>query len=235
MVVCARFHVFQMQGEKKVTKNKTMIFLIVLISLTSLLSGCAGTSTLYSNTFVKPSRPLTEMKVLYLENLLVSTRSKMSDNFAQIGYTDLPELLRERVPIIFGLNNINSDYATFQRKDFGQTEAINTIKWANDNSKNSPVLTIQVVDGTVVSGSRTPHTVNLNMHANLIDTKTNTRQWTGQFRNRFVQPPVGRSGYDKPFVDNLLKTILEQMAKDGFVNLPEGKAAIPILKEEGNK
>lgn len=216
-------------------KNKTMIFLIMLINLTLLVSGCAGTSTLHSNAFVKPSQPLTEMKVLYLNNLLSSSRSGMSDNFAEIGYNDLPKLLRERVPIIFELNNINSDYATSQKDIYGKTEAINTIKWANNHSHNFPLLTIQVVDGRVISGSRTPRTVDLNMHVNLIDTKTNVRQWTGQFRNHFVQPPVGRSGYDKPFVDNLLRTILEQMAKDGFVSLPEGKAVLPIPKEEDNK
>jgi hypothetical protein len=68
------------------------------------------------------------------------------------------------------------------------------------------------------------------MQANLIDPRTKLRQWTGQFRNTFVAPPAGKNGFDNEFVDNLLKTVLEQMSRDGIIALAEHKAVIPLAK-----
>lgn len=160
---------------------------------------------------------------------LVSKTNKTSVQFYDIGYTDLPELLRERVPIVFALNNIGSEYATFKSKGFGQKEAVESIKWASV-TPDAMLLTLQILDGQVVSGSHTPRTTTLNMQANLIDPRTQLRQWTGQFRNTFVAPPAGKNGFDNEFVDKLLKTVLEQMSRDGIIALAENKAMIPMAK-----
>lgn len=210
-------------------KHKTLLALLIGVAI--FLSGCARTSTLYSNTFIKPSQPINELKVLYLENKLTFSNSNTPANFSDIGYTDLPELFRERVPIVFGLNGLGNEYATFQKRDFGQREAINAVKWTKHGDAYIPLLTIQVVDGSIVSGSKTPTTITLNLHANLIDPKNNNRLWTGQFKNAFTKPPVGRTGFDNEFTDYLLKTILEQMAKDGIILLKEGKATMPSAKK----
>jgi len=201
------------------------LFVVLVLSL----QGCARTSTLYSNTFVKPTTQVTKLNVIYIESNLVSKTSKSSVQLYDIGYTDLPELLRERVPIVFALNNIGSEYATFKSQGFGQNEAMESIKWASGNS-GAMLLTLQILDGQVVSGSHTPRTTTLNMQANLIDPRTKLRQWTGQFRNTFVAPPAGKNGFDNAFVDNLLKTVLEQMSRDGIIALAEHNAAIPITK-----
>lgn len=198
---------------------------ILLLSL----QGCARTSTLYSNTFIKPSTQITKLNVIYVESSLVSKSSNTGVQFYDIGYTDLSELLRERVPIVFALNNIGSDYATFKSQGFGQKEMMESIKWTN-GTPDAMLLTLQILDGQVVSGSHTPRTTTLNMQANLTDPRTKRRQWTGQFRNTFVAPPVGKNGFDNQFVDNLLKTVLEQMSKDGVIALAEHKATIPLAK-----
>lgn len=191
-----------------------------------LLSGCARTSTLYSNTFVKPTTRVAKMHVIYIESRLVSRGSNSSEKLYDIGYTDLPELLRERVPIVFGLNKIDSEYATFKNQEFGRAEKIESIKWSNSNP-NAMLLTLQIIDGEVVSGSHTARTTTLNMQANLIDPRTKKRQWTGQFRNTFIAPPVGKNGFDNAFVDNLLKAVLEQLAKDEIVSLPNDQVLMP--------
>lgn len=108
-------------------------------------------------------------------------------------------------------------------------EAIESIKWANDNP-GAMLLTLQILNGQVVSETRTPRTITLNMQANLIDPATKLRQCTGQFRNTFVAPPAGKNGLGNEFVDNLIKIVLEQMSQDGIIALAEHKTTIPLTK-----
>lgn len=217
---------------RSITTSRNSMTKLFVAFLSILLAGCASTFTTYSNTFIKPLQPINEMKVLYLENVLIDSATKNPIDFSDIGYTDLPELFRDRVQIIFDLNNIHSDYTTFKKPNFGQKEAIQAVKWSNTGGAYPTMLIIEVVSGSIVSGQRTPRTTTINMHANLIDTKTNLRIWTGQFMNRFMQPPVGRMGFDNESTDRLLKTILEQMGKDKIINLVEGKVSMP-KKENG--
>ena len=108
-------------------------------------------------------------------------------------------------------------------------EAMESIKWANDNP-GAMLLTLQILNGQVVSETRTPRTITLNMQANLIDPATKLRQWTGQFRNTFVAPPAGKNGLGNEFVDNLIKIVLEQMSQGGIIALAEHKTMIPLAK-----
>lgn len=211
--------------------SRKATFVASLVVLVFFMQGCARTSTLYSNTFIKPAKHVNKLNVIYIESNLVSKTSKASTSLYDVGYTDLPELLRERVPIVFALNNLGSDYATFKTQGFGHKEAMESIKWAGDNP-GAMLLTLKILNGQVVSGTHTPRTTTLNMQANLIDPTTKLRQWTGQFRNTFVAPPAGKNGFDNEFVDNLLKTVLEQMSQDGIIPLNEHKAAIPQTKRE---
>lgn len=211
--------------------SRKATFVASLVVLVFSMQGCARTSTLYSNTFIKPAKHVNKLNVIYIESNLVSKTSKASTSLYDVGYTDLPELLRERVPIVFALNNLAADYATFKTQSFGHKEAMESIKWAGDNP-GAMLLTLIILNGQVVSGTHTPRTTTLNMQANLIDPTTKLRQWTGQFRNTFVAPPAGKNGFDNEFVDNLLKTVLEQMSQDGIIPLNEHKAAIPQTKRE---
>ncbi len=195
------------------------------------LSGCVGTSTLYSNVFVKPSQPPTEIRVLYLENQLVTSSSDTDLAIAALGYNDLPELLKERVPIVFGMNKISTAYATIPRSNYGQKEAIEAVKWARKAGSNPPLLIIQVVEGTVQTSNQYSNiTVRLKMHANLFESNATTRIWTGQFQNTLSKALLGRIGFDNEFVDKLLGVVLEQMASDGIIALPGGKPLIPEPK-----
>ncbi len=204
-----------------------------LVFIVALLSGCVGTNTLYSNVFIKPSQPITEIKVLYLENKMVGKGNTPSSDLATIGYNDLPELLKERVPLVFGMNNLRTSYATVEKRNFGQQEAIEAAKWTTSVNSKPPLLVIQVVNGTIATANNGNTTIQLNMHANLFEGSANARLWTGQFRNTLYISLLGRIGFDNAFADSMLKTILEQMAKDGIIKLPDNKAVIP-LQEGGN-
>lgn len=233
--LCVEHSDFKVIYREAVVTGKIDFRLMVSVFLftTLLATGCAGTSTLYSNTFVKPAQTVTDIKILYLENKLVGKRGG-SVSLAAIGYNDLPELLKERAPVVFNLNGISADYATIQKADFGQKEALNTVRWSKTGNANSPLLVIQIVDGSAMTyqGSTTYY---LNMHANLFDSSTQTRQWTGQFRNTLSKALLGRIGFDNDFVDKMLKSVLEQMAKDGIVKLHGEKAIIPAPKQLDNE
>ncbi|MHB9119822.1 MAG: hypothetical protein ACYC2R_16360 [Burkholderiales bacterium] len=206
----------------------------LLAAIPFFLIGCASTSTLYSNTFVKPTSQISKINVLYIENSLRSKGAKSAYEFYDIGYTDLPELFRERVPIVLGLNNIHAEYATFKRSDFGLAREEESIKWAN-SVPGTMILSLQVIGGNVMSSSSMPRATTLNFQANLIDPKTKLRQWTGQFEIRFVEPPVGKNGFDNASVDNLLKNVLEQLAKDKIVTLANNQVVIPSSQTAQSK
>lgn len=214
--------------------KKTCILRCIMgLLITILLGGCAGTSTLYANTFAKPAQPLTDLKVLYLENKLITKIGEKSESLAAIGYNDLPELFRERVPVVLGMNGISAEYASIPRVDFGRRQAIEAVRWSMGR-ENSALLVIQVVDGSMIT-SRGNTTYYLNMHANLYDMSSSVRKWTGQFKNTLGGSILYRVKFDNEFVDEALKTVLEQMANDGFVKLKEGKALIPKNKASASE
>jgi hypothetical protein len=200
-----------------------------LVLFAILLTGCTGTHTLYSKTLVKPIQPTTEIKVLYLDNKLTGSGNRPIGALQAVGYDDLPELLRERVPMVFSMNGLQATYAALEKMNFGQNEAMETVKWAATRSGiKPPLLVIQVVNGSILSDRQNgSSTVTLNMHANLFDGGIKTRQWTGQFQNTLSLSLLGRVGFDNEFADNMLKIILEQMSEDGIIKLSENKAVIP--------
>lgn len=203
----------------------TAILILVLIT------GCTGTSTLYSKTFVRPSKAVTEINFLYIENKLQDRHGRSNTALTKVGYTDLPELLNERVPIIFKMNGITTDYAAIEKVNFGLKQKINAIKWSKLKNPKTGLLVVQVSNGYISTTSGNS-TVVLNMHANLFSGTPRKRLWTGQFRNRLAKAPLGTIGFDNEFVDNLLKTILEQMSKDGIIILPDNNAVIPSYSVE---
>lgn len=212
--------------QKAINKNVIWVTLLAL-----LLAGCAGTSTQYSNALVKPAQPITNVRVLYLDNKQSGRRDNPADILTAIGYNDLPVLLQERVAIVFALNNLQAAYATVAKGKPGSAAALETIKWPPAVS-NAPLLVIQVINGSILSNPQYgSSTVYLNLHANLFDSTARERQWTGQFKNTLAISRLGRVGFDAEFTDEMLKTILEQMSKDGVIKLPDNKATIPARKQ----
>ncbi len=202
-------------------KNVITVFLLVF------LAGCASSSIKYSNTFIRPSNGINEMRVLYLNHSFVDPNTKSPADLSEIAYADLPELLRERVLKVFGLNQITSEYVTLKKQDFGQAQQFQTIQWSSSGKEGSALLVVEITNIYSVIGSRTPRTYFVTTSANLYSAKGMSRIWTGQFENRFMQPPIGHVGFDNDSADHLLKLILEQMAKDGVVALAGGKALLP--------
>lgn len=208
---------------------------LFVVFLSIFLAGCASSPTLYSNTFIKPPQPISGIKVLYLENVATDFGTKNPTDISDIGYPDLPKLFRDRVPVVFDLNNIHNDYATLPKPNFGQREAIQAVKWSNIGNTYSTILIIEVVSGSEVGQQDTSSTVFVYTRANLIDTRTNIRLWTGQFINGFMRPSAGHVVLGSDSTDLLLKIILEQMDKDGVIKLKEGNVFMPKKESENNE
>lgn len=202
--------------------KKTLVAVLLLF-----LVGCSSSSTKYSNTFIKPSKAISEVKVLYLNHSFFDPTTRTPANLSEIAYADLPELLRERVSKVFALNKIASEYATLEKRDFGQEQQIQAIPWPSSGNATSALLVIEVTNIYSIIGSRTPRTYFVTTSANLFAPNKISRIWTGQFENRFMQPPFGHVGFDNKSTDRLLKTVLEQMEKDGVVELEGGKVVLP--------
>ncbi|HXU93599.1 MAG TPA: hypothetical protein VFP33_08085 [Gallionella sp.] len=209
--------------------KKALIALLLLA-----LAGCSTSSTKYSNSFIKPSKPINEMKVLYLEHSFFDPATRRPADLSLIAYADIPELLRERAVKVFRLNKIASEYATLKKQDFGQEQQIQAIKWSSSDNASSALLVIEVTNVYWIRGQRTPLTYFITTNANLFGTNGSSRIWTGQFENRFMQPPVGHVGFDNESADRLLKMILEQMEKDGIIELAGGKALLPKQEKSAN-
>lgn len=196
------------------------------------LAACTGTSTLYSKTLVKPTQTITDLRVLYVENKLVTNKLERNVDFgknralASIGYDDLPELLKERAPIVFGLNGVTTSYATTNKVANSNADLFTSIQWSDNTKANSPLLVIQVVDGSMQKYQSTTNFY-LNMNATLFESKSNLRLWTGQFQNMLSIAALGGAVFDNGFADNMLKIILDQMAQDGIVKLKGGRAVVP--------
>jgi hypothetical protein len=205
---------------------------LIATLLSILLSACANTSTLYTKAFERPTSVITDLRVVYMHNPLVRKDKKgdiRPSGLEAYGYNDLPELLRERSKLVFSLNGISSEYATYRPDIFNLDKQISTIKWAK-TKPNSVLLTIQIVDGHVYPAEL----ITLNLNASLINVQTLRRQWTGQFKNEFRQPPflIGKLGFDNDTVDKLLTTLLNQLKKDGFVDFPTGEALTPSTQQQ---
>lgn len=198
-----------------------------------ILSGCTGTSVLYSNVFDKSIQPSSEFRVLYLENRLTSSHDPKGVNgqnrmLASVGYDDLGQLFHERAPIVFSLNGLSAQVEIIKKADFGKQEEQKLTLWAQKNGKTIPVLVLQIVGGSAITNTQYGNsTIYLNMHANLFNPATKKRIWTGQFQNTLSLAMLGKIGFDNKFVDNMLKQILDQMAKDKVINLPKGEAVVP--------
>lgn len=204
---------------------------IFSIAILLLLVGCTGTATRYSNVFDKTAQPVNELQVLYLENKLSSSRNSTSPKeitvLEAIGYNDLSYQIHERVPLVFNLNGLAVEVDTIKRSDFGNREEEKILALARKNDKPIPLLVLQIVSGQTVTNQQGTTMVYLNLHANLISSETKQRIWTGQFQSTLGIGLLGKEVFDNHFVDNMLKQILEQMAKDKMIVLPKGKVVLP--------
>ena len=224
--------------------KKLHVIKLLLISILLLLSGCGGMTTIQSTkTSSSLANEIKELNVIYQHNELhsITPSDKVdvkNDNsigygeFAKVikdieytGYNDLPKLLQERTPLVFGLNHISTKFASTNSANSTQKTQFDTLK--PNESSHAPVLLIQAVNAKASFNSY-GGSVLINMQANLYDATRKIDYWTINFENAIYYGGFGLSGHiDSGYVDKMLKTIIEQMSKDKLINLPDNKALLP--------
>jgi len=210
---------------------KVLLQRVLLISAVAVLTGCIGTShLLYSKKFSVPSRPITQLRVAYIETSPKKIKPISGITLPEVGYNDLPELFRERVPLVFAPNGIASVYATAKAAQPGQKDPVQ-IPWPVGEMTDAPYLLIQIVDGNSFANNVTT-VFNLDMRVNLYDSPSGLRIWTSQFQNVVTKRAGVIAGFDNDFTDRLLMMILEQMAEDGVIKLPGNRVKAPVPAEK---
>ena len=206
--------------------KKSHVIKLLLISILLLLSGCGGMTTIQSTkTNSSLANEIKDLNVIYQHNELHSIIPGDKKDIEYTGYNDLPKLLQERTPLVFGLNHISTKFASTNSANSTQKTQFDTLK--PNESSHAPVLLIQAVNAKASFNSY-GGSVLINMQANLYDATRKIDYWTINFENAIYYGGFGLSGHiDSGYVDKMLKTIIEQMSKDKLINLPDNKALLP--------
>lgn len=203
--------------------GKTGSSIWALLIAAVFFSGCVAEPQIQSSTLARPGESLAAIRVLYLTNRLVSQRG--SDKLvADAVYKDIPMRLSERVPAVFALNGIRTDYAISQNADFRPDEATSSVKWGRHDELRSPLLVIQVTDGYSVVAHGNVSLV-LNLHIALHDIDRHTKLWNCKYRMGIGTLREISHGHE--VVDKMLKAVLDQMARDGLIQLLGDAAVLP--------
>jgi hypothetical protein len=195
-----------------------------------LLSGCTGTAVTNSVVLDRSAKPVSEVRLLYIENQLTGINEKNSI-VNQIEYPKLGALLQERAPIVFNLNKIPVEVIAVKPNDLIGAEA-KRIQWKSHPDRALPLLELQVLRGRTLTNAQGVTTVDLEMQATLHAVTNDVpgapmqRVWVGKFETS-LGAGLGTVVFSAQFVDEMLMGILESMADAKMVNLPSGKALIP--------
>jgi hypothetical protein len=202
---------------------------LLLLALV-LLAGCTGTSMKNSIVLDKSAKPVSEMHVLYIENQLAGI-DQPDSIVGKISYPKLGNILQERTPVIFGLNNIPVEVNAVKPSDFMGSDA-KKLNWTATPGNFLPLLELQVINARAVTNSSGTTNVNMDLRVTLLNAPNNSagtmrRTWVGVFDLGLGYGMLGSVVFDEKFVDKMLKQILESMSAAKMIYLAEGKAQIP--------
>lgn len=190
------------------------MYLFAILSVL-LLAGCVGSSIRYSNVLAKPEEKFKGFNVIYLENDLIA-KNHNTASIVSIGYNDLPELMRERVPIIMQEYDLVGECESVKKVYFSDEIKAKAVKWSKANPANLPLLIIQVTGGTALRYQAST-AFYLDTQASLFNANQFSRIWTAQLSTNLGISPLVRDGFDNKYVDQLLRTIFKQMKDDGLL------------------
>ena len=199
------------------------------VTMLLFLSACSGITTVKNAQIHTPlDSKLTTIRVLYQVNNLSSTTPNAktgTKDIAYTGYDDLPKILSERVPLVFELNHISAIYEQTNNAFFTLQTGSKNKAW---NESKAPILDFQAMNGHE-SFNNYGGSVVINMPIRLHDALDKNTYWDGSLENIVYYGGFGLSGHiDAKYVDNMLKVLLQQMAKDNIIYLPNNVAKLPL-------
>lgn len=206
------------------------------LALAAALAGCATTDTtrFASRTVRQPAQTLKSLQIVLVENDLrpagLATSGERNDKLADYRYYELGRLLRERVPAVLTANGL--DGGAFIVSPPAGAKKVNPSALP---PPSDAVLLLQVRSGREVKINLVQHRAFLDMTATLLDRRlragVDPTLWSSQVSFRLgtdeAMGVLRVHRVDAEFVDSLVMGLLNNMAADGMIVLPQGKAARP--------
>jgi hypothetical protein len=201
--------------------------------LTAALVACESTPQFASRVVNKPARELKSVHLVLVENELrvpgLAVTEARNEKLASYGYYELGRLLKERAPAVLAANGLRGDVNVFAPPKGGTPVELGTV------GANEPILLLSVKGGREVKQGPVLHRAYLQMGTTLFDKPApgakRVALWDSQVSFRLgADEAIGVMlihRVDAEFVDTLVMGLLNNMAADGMVALPHGKAARP--------
>lgn len=186
-----------------------------------------------SRVVSKPAQELKSIHMVLVENDLrapgLAVAETRNEKLVNYGYYELGRLLKERAPMVLAANGLKGDVKVFPQPKAGATVELNSV------NPNDAILLLNVKGGQEVKQGPLMHRSHLEMATTLLD-----KPAAGAKRNILWDSRVSfRLGADEAmgvmlihrvdaeFVDTLVMGLLNSMARDGMIVLPDGKAVKP--------
>jgi hypothetical protein len=208
---------------------------LAALALAAGLGGCAtADSTRFASRAVKkPAQALKAIQIVLVENDLrpaglATSATERNDKLADYGYYELGRLLRERGPAVLAANGLRGGVQVVAASA-GQDTRVNL----DALPPSDAVLLLRVRGGREVKINLVQHRAFLDMNSTLFErgigaASTNPTLWSSQVSFRLgTDEAMGAllvHRVDAAFVDTLVMGLLNNMAADGMVVLPQGKA-----------
>jgi len=196
-------------------------------------AACESTARFSSRVVNKPTHELKSINLVLVENDLrapgLAVADKRDEKLLNYGYFELGRLLKERAPAVLEANGFRAGVKVFSQPKAGDAVDLGVV------NPNDPILLLRIKGGREVKQNAALHRSYLDMGTTLLDmsvtgTGRNTL-WTSQVSFRLgADEAMGVlliHRVDAEFVDTLVIGLLNNMAADGIIVLPQGKAVRP--------
>ena len=210
---------------------------IIIASIVALcLTACAPTAQFSSRVVSKPTRDIKTIDLVYVENELRAPGLAVSDSrdakLTSYGYFEMGRLLQERAPLVLSANGLSGTVKVLPAPKPGETPNVAT------PGRDAPLLLLNVSGGSEARVNLALHRAYLRMQGTLLDASAGSNKRTTLWSS-VVSFRLGSDEalgvalthrVDEQFVDTLIVGLLNSMAADGMVTLPQGKALMPAKK-----
>ena len=197
------------------------------------LTACESTARFSSRVVGKPDHELKSINLVLVENELrapgLAVADKRDEKLVGYGYFELGRLLKERAPALLAANGLTGDVRVLPQPKSGVAVDLGVV------NPNDAILLLNIKGGRELKVNLAQHRSYLELGTTLLDrpaaSTRRTALWTSQVSFRLgADEAMGIlliHRVDAEFVDTLVIGLLNNMAADGIIVLPQGKAVRP--------
>lgn len=202
-------------------------------ALAAGLTACESTARFSSRVVAKPDHELKTVHLALVENDWrmpgLAVGEQRDEALVNYGYFELGRLLKERAPTVLAANGLTGKVQVVPQPKAGEV-----VDLAAADPKDG-ILLLRVTGVRHVKPSLVLHRSYLTLDAKLVDKPAGAAKrstvWDSRVGFRLgadeAMGVLRIHRVDAEFVDTLLVGLLNSMARDGIIVLPQGKAVVP--------